>query len=62
MAIALYSRKSIERENSISCETQLEYCKAMIKPDEKSEKVIDESSIGVIEDSFDGHVSKQFAE
>lgn len=40
MAIALYSRKSIERENSISCETQLEYCKAMIKPNEKSEKVI----------------------
>lgn len=30
--------------------------------DEKSEKVIDESSIGVIEDSFDGHVSKQRAE
>ena len=35
MAIALYARKSIERENSISCETQLEYCKAMIKPDER---------------------------
>ena len=40
LAIAIYSRKSIERENSISCETQLEYCKSMIKPDEKSEKVI----------------------
>ena len=40
MAIALYARKSIERENSISCETQLEYCKTMIKPDEKSEKII----------------------
>lgn len=40
MAIALYARKSIERENSISCETQIEYCKAMIKPDEKLEKVI----------------------
>lgn len=40
MAIALYARKSIERENSISCETQLEYCKAMIKPDERSEKII----------------------
>ena len=39
MAIALYSRKSIERENSISCETQLEYCKAMLKPDEKGEKL-----------------------
>ena len=40
MAIALYARKSIERENSISCETQLEYCKAMIKPDEKTEKIV----------------------
>ena len=40
MAIAVYARKSIERENSISCETQIEYCRMMIKPDEKSEKVI----------------------
>ena len=40
MAIALYARKSIERENSISCETQLEYCKAMIKPDERGEKIL----------------------
>ena len=40
MAIALYARKSIERENSISCETQLEYCKAMIKPDERCEKIL----------------------
>ena len=40
MAIALYARKSIERENSISCETQIEYCKAMIKPDERSEQVL----------------------
>ena len=40
MSIALYARKSIERENSISCETQLEYCKSMLKPDEQSEKVI----------------------
>lgn len=40
MAIALYARKSIERENSISCETQLEYCKAMIKPDEQHEKTL----------------------
>ena len=40
MSIALYARKSIERENSISCETQLEYCKAMIKPDEKTEKIV----------------------
>ena len=40
MAIALYARKSVERENSISCETQLEYCRSMIKPDERSEKVL----------------------
>ena len=40
MAIALYARKSVERENSISCETQLEYCRSMLKPDEKDEKVI----------------------
>lgn len=37
--IVLYARKSVEKENSISCETQLEYCKAMIKPDEREEKV-----------------------
>ncbi len=35
MYIALYARQSIERENSISIETQLEYCRGMIKPDEK---------------------------
>ena len=40
MSIALYARKSIERENSISCETQLEYCKAMIKHDEQTEKIV----------------------
>ncbi len=40
MAIAVYSRKSIERENSISCETQIEYCKAMIKPDERGEEIL----------------------
>nr|QGT51069.1 resolvase [uncultured Firmicutes bacterium] len=40
MAIALYARKSIERENSISCETQLEYCKSVIKPDERREKIV----------------------
>lgn len=36
--------------------------KASLDFEEKSEKVIDESSIGVIEDSFDGHVAKQYAE
>jgi len=40
MSIALYARKSIERENSISCDTQLEYCKSMIKPDEQTEKIV----------------------
>jgi DNA invertase Pin-like site-specific DNA recombinase len=40
MAIALYARKSVERENSISCETQIEYCRAMLKPDERLEKVL----------------------
>lgn len=40
MAIALYARKSIEKENSISCETQLEYCRAMLKPDERNEKIL----------------------
>lgn len=40
MAIILYARKSVERENSISCETQLEYCRSVIKPDERDEKVI----------------------
>ena len=40
MAIALYARKSIERENSISCETQIEYCRARIMPDERGGKVL----------------------
>ena len=39
-AIVFYARKSVERENSISCETQLEYCRAMLKPDEREEKII----------------------
>ena len=36
----LYARKSVERENSISCETQLAYCKSMLKPDERKERVL----------------------
>ncbi len=40
MAIAFYARKSVERENSISCETQLSYCEAMLKPDEKREEIL----------------------
>jgi DNA invertase Pin-like site-specific DNA recombinase len=39
-AIALYARKSVERENSISCETQLEYCRSSIKPEERGEPVL----------------------
>lgn len=40
MAIILYARKSVERENSISCETQLEYCRSVIKPNERDEEVV----------------------
>lgn len=40
MAIALYARQSVEKENSISCETQLEYCKSVLKPDEREEKIL----------------------
>ena len=40
MAIAVYARKSVERENSISCETQIEYCRAMLKPNERDEKIL----------------------
>lgn len=40
MAIILYARKSVERENSISCETQIEYCKSVLKPDERNEKLL----------------------
>lgn len=38
--IAIYARKSIEKENSISIDTQIEYCKSVIKPDERNEKVV----------------------
>lgn len=47
--IILYARKSVERENSISCETQLEYCKMMIRPDERDEKVIP-----IVDNGFSG--------
>lgn len=40
MAIALYARKSVEKENSISCETQLEYCKAVLNPDDRKEEIL----------------------
>ncbi len=39
-AIILYARKSVERENSISCETQLEYCRSAVKPDERDEEIL----------------------
>lgn len=41
MAIAIYARQSVEKENSISCETQLEYCKACLKPDERKETILE---------------------
>lgn len=40
MSIVLYARKSVERENSISCETQLEYCKSVIRLEERDENII----------------------
>ena len=40
MSIALYARRSVANLNSISTETQVEYCKAMIKPDERGEKIL----------------------
>lgn len=40
MSIVLYARKSVERENSISCETQLEYCKSVIRLEERDKKII----------------------
>ena len=36
--IAIYARQSVERENSVSIETQIDYCKAVLKPDEKFTK------------------------
>lgn len=41
MAIAIYARQSVEKENSISCDTQIEYCKACLKPDERKEKILE---------------------
>ena len=49
MAIVIYARKSVERENSISCETQIEYCRAMIKPDERTEEII-----SIVDNGFSG--------
>ena len=49
MAIVLYARKSVERENSISCDTQLEYCRSMLKPNERDEKIIP-----IVDNGFSG--------
>ncbi len=49
MVIALYARQSVERENSVSIATQLDFCRAMIKPDERELPVtafIDEGCSG----------------
>lgn len=40
MAIVLYARQSVERENSMSCETQLEYCRSMLRPEERGEELL----------------------
>ncbi len=40
MAIAIYARQSVEKENSISCDTQIEHCKAKLNPNERTEKII----------------------
>ena len=44
--IALYARQSVERDNSVSIETQLYYCRAMIKPNERLEKVQEYIDLG----------------
>ncbi len=49
MAIVLYARKSVERENSISCETQLQYCRSALKPDERGEEII-----SLVDNGFSG--------
>ena len=41
MAIAIYARQSVEKDNSVSIETQLDYCRAMIRPEERREKVLE---------------------
>ena len=49
MAIVLYARKSVERENSISCDTQLEYCKSALRPDERNDEII-----SIVDNGFSG--------
>lgn len=47
--IALYARKSVSNINSVSCQTQLDYCRSALKPEEKSEKIIT-----FVDDGFSG--------
>ena len=47
--IALYARKSVSNINSVSCQTQLDYCRAALKPEERSEKIIT-----FVDDGFSG--------
>ncbi len=49
IAIALYARKSVERENSVSCKMQIDYCETLIRPEEKDEEIIK-----YIDDGFSG--------
>ncbi len=39
MGIAIYARQSVEKENSASIETQIDYCRAMLKPEEREETI-----------------------
>ncbi len=39
MFIALYARQSVQKERSVSIETQLSFCASLIKPDEKDFQV-----------------------
>ncbi len=41
MAIAIYARQSVEKDNSVSIDTQVDYCRAMIRPEERREKAFE---------------------
>ena len=40
MAVAIYARQSIEKDNSMSCETQIENCLPRLNPDEQKGKIL----------------------
>ena len=40
MAVAIYARQSIEKDNSKSCETQIENCLPRLNPDEQKGKIL----------------------